>query len=318
MQDLNDLYLFAQVVEHGGFAAAGRALGVPKSKLSRRVAVLEERLGVRLIQRSTRSFAVTELGQAYHRHCLAVAAEAEAAQEVIDRSRAEPQGLIRVSCPVSLVEDRVGPIVGRFMAEHPRLRVHLESTNRRVDVIEEGFDVAIRVRMPPLEDTDLVIRRLDLHGSVLAASPRLFESSGGGPGGRRERPRQPADLAGFDSLDMPQASGVHAWRLLDPEGRPHSVPHSPRLVTDDLRMVRQGLLCGVGIAVMPRILIAGDLARGDLEALLPGWTLPSGIVHAVFPSRRGLLPSVRLFIDRLAAGFGGEGAAERGREREGA
>jgi DNA-binding transcriptional LysR family regulator len=296
MQDLNDLFFFAQVVEHGGFAAAGRALGIPKSKLSRRVSMLEERLGVRLIQRSTRRFSVTELGQAYHRHCLAMAAEAEAAQETIDRSRAEPQGLIRVTCPVSLVSDRVAPIVARFMADHPRLRVHLEASNRRVDVIEEGVDVAIRVRMPPLEDSDLVIRQLKRHDSALIASPRLL--------GQGERPRHPDDLARFDSLDMANATGVHVWRLQDPQGRPCAVTHRPRLVTDDLGMVRQAALCGVGVAILPRFMIADDLARGDLEALLPGWTQPSGIVHAVFPSRRGLLPSVRLFIDRLVEDFG--------------
>src|SRR3546814_3482073 len=143
MRDLNDLYYFAQVVEHGGFAAAGRVLGVPKSKLSRRVALLEEQLGVRLIQRSTRRFSVTEIGQVYHRHCVAMIAEAEAAQEVIDRTSAEPQGLVRVSCTIPLMQGRVADIVSRFLADHPRVRIHVEATNRRVEVIAEGFDVAL-------------------------------------------------------------------------------------------------------------------------------------------------------------------------------
>ncbi len=131
MQDLNDLYYFVKVVEHQGFAPAGRALNMPKSKLSRRVALLEERLGVRLLQRSTRRFAVTEIGQEYHRHCQAMLVEAHAAQEVIDRMSAEPQGTVRMSCPTALLDYQLGDVLARFMAACPRVQVQLESTNRR-------------------------------------------------------------------------------------------------------------------------------------------------------------------------------------------
>ena len=294
-QDLNDLFFFAQVVEHGGFAAAGRALGIPKSKLSRRIALLEERLGIRLIQRSTRRFTVTEVGQIYHRHCLAMVAESEAAQEAIDRLRAEPQGLIRVSCPVQLVTNRLAPIVARFMADHPLVRIHLEATNRRVDVIEEGFDIAIRVRTPPLEDSDLIIRRLEQHETVLVASPRLLERHG--------RPAEPGDLARFDSLDMNRADGVHVWRLRDPNGREVMVSHRPRLMTENMTTLREAALAGVGIVLLPRYLVGDQIEQGTLEIVLSDWSLPAGIAHAVFPSRRGLLPAVRLFIDVLADAF---------------
>ena len=151
VRDLNDLYFFVQVVDHGGFAAAARALGMPRSRLSRRMGVLEGRLGVRLIQRSTRRFAVTEIGQEYYRHCVAMLVEAEAAQEAIDRVRAEPQGIVRVVARPRCCISRSGEMVARFMAECPKVEVHLESTNRRVDVIREGFDLTIRVRFPPLE-----------------------------------------------------------------------------------------------------------------------------------------------------------------------
>ncbi|HST75001.1 MAG TPA: LysR family transcriptional regulator, partial [Acetobacteraceae bacterium] len=146
MQDLNDLRFFAEVVEQNGFAAAARKLGMPRSRLSRRIGLLEERLGVRLIQRSTRRFAVTGIGQEYYRHCVAMMVEAEAAQETIDRLRAEPQGVVRVSCPSSMIYFQVGEMIARFMAECPKVEVSLESTNRQVDVIREGFDIAIRVR----------------------------------------------------------------------------------------------------------------------------------------------------------------------------
>ncbi len=303
MQDLNDLYYYAQVVEHGGFAAAARALGVPKSKLSRRIALLEERLGVRLIQRSTRRFSVTEIGRVYHQHCTAVVAEAEAAQEAIDRTSAEPQGLVRISCPIVLMQQRVGAVVSRFLMEHRRVRVHVEATNRRVDVIAEGFDVALRVRTPPLEDTGLVVRVLGGHGGALVASPGLLD--------RRERPRAPGDLDRFDSLDMTRLGGEHRWRLTGPDGTVSDVPHRPRLVTDEMMTLRRAALDGAGVVALPKYLVEDDLARGALEAVLPPWTPPSGLVHAVFPSRRGLLPAVRTFIDALAAEF----ASARGRSR---
>ena len=157
MKDLNDLYYYVQVVDHGGFAPAGRALGMPKSKLSRRIALLEERLGTRLIQRSTRRFAVTEPGQTYYGHCKAMLVEAEAADEAIALTQAEPRGVVRMTCPVALLDTHVGDMVAAFMVAHPRVQIHLEETNRRVDVVGEGVDVAIRVRPPPIEDSELVL-----------------------------------------------------------------------------------------------------------------------------------------------------------------
>jgi DNA-binding transcriptional LysR family regulator len=299
MQDLNDLYYFAQVVQHGGFAVAARALGLPKSKLSRRVALLEERLGARLIQRSTRRFSVTDIGQIYHRHCTAMVAEAEAAQEAIDRTSAEPQGLVRVSCPVTLMQSRVARVVSQFLADRPRVRVHVEVTNRRVDVIAEGFDIALRVRLPPLEDSGLVVRMLQGDCYALLASPGLLDLQG--------RPRAPDELARFDTLDMQRPGGDHAWRLTGPDGAMATVAHRPRLVTDEMLTLRQAAIDGVGIAFLPKFLIEEDLARGALEEVVPRWALPGGLVHAVYPSRRGLLPAVREFIDSLVAEFAASG-----------
>ncbi len=172
MQDLNDLRLFVEVVNEGGFAAAARKLGIPRSRISRRIGLLEERLGVRLVQRSTRHFAVTDIGHEYYGHCLAMAVEAEAAQEAIDRIKAEPQGTVRVSCPSSVIYFQLGDILARFMAACPKVTVLLESTNRRVDVMREGFDIAIRVRFPPLEDSELMIRKLAISDQRLVAAPR--------------------------------------------------------------------------------------------------------------------------------------------------
>ncbi|MFM0503190.1 MULTISPECIES: LysR family transcriptional regulator [Paraburkholderia] len=295
MRDLNDLYFFAQVVEYQGFAPAGRALGMPKSTLSRRIAVLEEHLGVRLIQRSTRRFTVTEMGQRYYTHCKAMLIEAEAAQQAIELNRSEPQGVVRLTCPVALLHARIGVMLAAFMAETPRVTVHLEATNRTVDVIGEGVDVAIRVRPPPLKDSDLVMKVLGERSWCLVARPSLLEQHG--------VPAAPADLAVLPSLDFGPPHGEHVWHLEGPGGSA-AVHHTPRFVTDDMIALRQAAVAGAGIVQLPVMMVSDELTSGALVKLIPAWLPKSGIVHAVFPSRRGLLPSVRKLIDFLAEQFG--------------
>lgn len=303
MHDLNDMYYFAQVVEHGGFAPAGRALHIPKSKLSRRVALLEEQLGVRLLQRSPRHFSVTDLGEEFYRHCRAMLVEADAAHEAVELRRAEPQGLVRVTCPVALVQARVGAILAGFMTACPKVGVMLESTNRRVDVIGEGVDLAIRIRSPPLEDSNLVMRAFSRSDWKLVASPALVEASG--------RPVVPADLRDLPTLDMDPASGTHVWEL-DGPSRAHAAIHTtPRLVTDDMMALRTAAEHGVGITLLPNMIVDDALQTGALVALLPEWSPRADIVHGVFPTRRGLLPAVRALIDYLAERLEGEDPARR-------
>jgi len=295
MQDLNDLYYFVQVVEHGGFAPAARALGEPKSKLSRRVAGLEARLGVRLLQRSTRTLSVTELGRAYYGHCKAMLVEADAAQELIDRQRSEPCGIVRMTCPVALLDARVGDMLADFMAQHPRVEIHLEATDRRVDVVTEGVDIAVRVRPPPLADSDLVLRTLSDRGQCLVASPALLERTGA--------PAAPAQLARLPSLGLGRPQARHEWHLLGPDGEDLSIEHRPRFITHSMTALRAAAVAGIGVVQLPTMMIRDPLARGALEQVLPGWAPPREIIHAVFPSRRGLLPSVRALVDYLLARF---------------
>lgn len=290
MQDLNDLYYFVQVVDRGGFAAAGRALGLPKSRLSRRILRLEERLGVRLLNRSSRRFSVTEIGREFYDRCVAMLVEAEAAEQVIAEMRAEPRGVIRVGCPVALVSSQLGALIARFMVENPAVEVHLESTNRRVDVIAEGFDVAIRVRFPPLEPTDLVMRRLDESTQCLVAAPALVSAV----------LKSPADLHGLPSLDLGPPRRDHQWHLEKADGQTAAVSHHPRLATDDMSALREAAIAGVGVVQLPTMTVWQDIEAGRLVHVLPDWRPRAGIIHAVFPSRRGLLPSVRAFLDFLA------------------
>ncbi len=294
-QDLNDLYYFVQVVDHAGFAPAGRALGVPKSKLSRRIAMLEERLGTRLIQRSSRSFAVTELGQAYYGRCKAMLIEAEAAQTIIESTHAEPCGTVRLSCPIALLHAYVGSMLVGFAAQYPSVNLQLSVMNRAVDVVAEGLDLALRVRPLPLQDSELAMRVLGYAAQCLVASPALLERHG--------MPDTPADLVSWPSLGYGPPADGHVWTLLGPEGAQAAQHHSPRFVTTDMLTLRQAAGAGVGVVQLPMMMVREQLADGSLIRLLPDWAPRREIIHVAFPSRRGLIPAVRSLIDHLAEQF---------------
>ena len=295
MHDLNDLYYFVLVVEHGGFAPAGRALGEPKSKLSRRIALLEERLGVRLIQRSTRRFLVTEIGQNYYAHCKAMLVEADAAQAAVEQTLSGPSGVVRLACPVALLQARVGAMLAGFMAQYPEVVMHLEATNRRVDLIAEGIDVAIRVRSMPIEASDLMMKVLAQRGHALVASPELAERAGA--------IRVPADLNNLPSLDLGPPRQDHVWKLEGPDRAQATIHHRPRLVSDDMIALRSAAIAGVGVVHLPLLMVSDEIRNGQLVHLLPGWAPKRHVVHAVYPSKRGLLPSVRALLDYLGARF---------------
>ncbi len=292
MHDLNDLAYFAKVVENRGFAPAARALGLQKSKLSRRISRLEERLGVRLIQRSTRTFAVTDIGQSYYQHCLAMLIEAEAAQDTIDAIRTEPAGLVRIACPPGLIAYRMGASIAAFMAAHPKVRIRLKADDRAVDVIREGYDIVIRTGEPALDSASLVMRKLGEVSQCLVAAPTLLIG--------RAMPAAPADLAALPAIGHAGGAELVEWALTHADGTTAAIPASPRLLTDDLAALRAAALAGIGVVQMPALMIEGDLANGSLLPLLPHWASPNLPVYAVFPSRRGLLPSIRALLDHLA------------------
>jgi DNA-binding transcriptional LysR family regulator len=294
-QDLNDLYFYAQVVEHGGFASASRKLGIPKSKLSRRIALLEERLGVRLIQRSTRRFSVTELGQAYYARCKAMLVEADAAQDVINATHSEPCGIVRLSCPIALLHAHVAGMLTAFAVQYPQVTIQLVAVNRPVDVIAEGFDLALRVRPLPLQDSDLSMRLLAHAEQYLVASPTLVQRYG--------TPQTPQALLQWPSLGhgLPQQEQV--WSLQNNFGETINLDHTPRFLSSDMVTLQHAAIAGVGVTQLPAMFVQEQLASGALIHLLPDWVLPTQAIHAVFPSRRGLLASVRCLIDFLANEF---------------
>jgi DNA-binding transcriptional LysR family regulator len=290
MHDLNDLYYFAMVADHHGFAPAARALGLPKSTLSRRVAKLEDRLGVRLIERSTRRFAVTEVGQAFYVHCKAVIAEAEAAEEAAARLKGEPRGVVRLSAPIQMAQGALASILPRFLAAYPLVRVQLSVTNRRIDLIEDGVDIALRVRTKLDTDADLKMRVLGREQVRVVASPDLVRIHG--------LPQEPADLAGFPTVSHTEALR-EVWRLTAQDGREYAFEHEPRLAAGDFETILAAAVAGLGVAYLPEMVCAPALRAGALVQLLPEWGALQGVAHLVFTTRRGQLPAVSALIDFL-------------------
>ena len=292
LSDLNDLRFFVEVVEHGGFSAAGRALGVPKSRLSNRVAKLEERLGVRLLQRTTRRFVVTDVGERFLAHCKAMIEQAEAARDVVEELRSEPCGWIRLSCPISLAPTVMAELVPEFLARYPKMQVRLLVSDRRVDLIGEAFDIAIRVRNVIDTDATLVLRTIGQSRVILVASPGFLEHHG--------TPRSPQELAPLPLLSMRELDGLQALDLAGPAGEREQMRMQPRLVCDSFPVLVNAAVRGIGVALVPDMTAAAAIARGELIEILPDWSMPEGIFHFVYPTRRGLLPGVRAMVDFLA------------------
>src|SRR5580698_178978 len=202
-QDLNNLFFFAKVVDFGSFTAAAQALGLQTSKLSRRIGALESELGVRLLNRTTRKLSLTEAGKTLRSHCVALIAEAEAAKDAINQTLSSPQGLVRLSCPTGLLQGGVADILARYLAAHPQVRIALEATNRRVDVVDEAIDIAIRVRLPPLEDSDLAMRSFGGSQMILVGSPAFIAAHG--------QPQTLKDIERMPTLSMGNAGKEHSW-----------------------------------------------------------------------------------------------------------
>jgi DNA-binding transcriptional LysR family regulator len=292
MESLDDFYYFAKVVEHGGYAAAGRALAIPKSRLSRHVSDLETRLNVRLVNRSTRRFVVTDIGNEVYRHATAMLDEAEAAVAAVEFARAEPRGIVRLSCPVALAQHPLAALLPEFFARYPAIRLLIHASNRRVDLLNEGFDLALRVRTRPSGEDGLVMRSFGEAREVLVAARDYLDRAG--------RPQRPEELTGHATLGFYPESDTQTWELTGPNDETVPVEVTPRLVCHDFVVMHAAALAGTGIALLPEMLVREGLDRGRLEPVLPDWNLPQGVLHVVFKGRRGLLPAVRATLDYLA------------------
>ena len=287
--DLNQMAVFAAVVRAGSFTGAARAIAQPKSTVSKRVAELERRLGARLLQRSTRRVQPTAEGAAYFERCERVLRDAEAADRAVLDSDAEPRGPVRVTAPVAMA-GFLAPIFERYLAAHPAVALEVTLLDRKVDLIQEGFDLAVRAA--PLRDSALVVRRLGATDRCLCASPQLFAT--------RRPPRHPRELAHHACIAFRTEPGKTAW-VFARAGKRLTVEVGGRYSVSSGQLARSGALAGLGIANLPRFLVADDLAAGRLVPVLPDWPLEAGHMHLLYPSAVHLSPRVRALIDALVA-----------------
>ena len=292
--DLNDLYYFCEIVRHGGIAAAERATREPKSKLSRRLALLEDRLGVRLVERSTRRFRITEIGQIFYQHCRAMVLEAEQAQAAVAGVKERPAGLVRFACPTGMLET-VTPILASFLAAYPDVSLDVVTSNTPIDLIEQRVDVALRVRFSLDGDASLTMRALAASRRILVATPLIAAQI--------EGENDPECLSHLPCLAFAADDAPDVWRLVASDHAEKVVRINPRLSCGELFVLRAAAAAGLGVALIPDHFCQEELHDGRLARLLPDWCKQPGLIHAVFTTKRGLTPAVRALIDHLVIGF---------------
>ncbi len=288
--DLNDIVVFTKVVETKSFTGAAEQLGLPKSTVSRKLAQLEERLGVRLVQRTTRKLALTDIGQAYYERAARIVSDVAAAEQLVTDMQSTPRGRVRMTAPVDLTTRYLGAIVAEFLAQHPDVNVELDGSDRIVDLIEDGFDVALRVG--PLSESTLIARRLCAIDSTLCATPAYLARAG--------TPTTADDIEGHDRVLFTPSARVQSWTLTRGEatfdfGRP------ARFASNNVGAVRDATMAGTGIGLVPAFMVAEDIGEGRLVALLPDWHARTAELFAVYPARQNLPPRLALFLDHLAA-----------------
>ncbi len=296
MMKLNDLFFLVQVVDHGGFAAASRALGLPKSSISKRIAALENDLGIRLIHRTTRRFAVTEAGTGFYRHAKAALIEAEAAEEFVREQLGEPRGLVRLTASAAMVQMALGDLIPEVAALYPRIQISLVTTNRYVDLVQENFDIAIRAHRTDLPDSEYVQRRLGFSPNYLVASPEYLSKHG--------TPHEPEDLRGHHGIFV-DGMRTHqpTWRLCRQDDASVDVSLVPKLFSDDPLVTLNASLAGTAIANLPHGLCWPYIQNGRLVRLMPDWSAGGTTTTILIPHRRGQLPAVRAVVDYLAKGL---------------
>jgi len=289
--DLNEIVVFARVVETGSFTAAAHALGLPKSTVSRKIAQLEERLDARLLQRTTRKLSLTEIGKAYYERCQRIVTDIAEAEQMVSDLQAAPRGLLRVTTPVDLGGLYFGALIAEFLTANPEIQVELLVSDRVFDLVDERFDLGIR--FGPLPDSSLVARRLGEVCGLMVAAPAYLA--------RRGTPTHPDQLAGHDVLGFVPVKRLRSWKLVGPRGAELEVHPTSRFTSNGMFAVRDAVRAGAGIAMMSDFAVSQDIAAGTLARVLPEWRGFSGELFAVYPSTRNLSPKLRTFLDFLTA-----------------
>jgi DNA-binding transcriptional LysR family regulator len=287
--DLNDIVVFTKVVETKSFTGAAEQLGLPKSTVSRKLAQLEERLGVRLVQRTTRKLALTDIGQAYYERCSRIVADVAAAEQLVTDMQSTPRGRLRVTAPVDLSMRYLGSIIAEFLATHGDINIELEASDRIVDLIEEGFDLA--VRFGTLPESTLIARRLCSFNTVMCASPAYLT--------RRGTPTTIEELDEHDRVLFTPSPRTQSW-MLSHGDQTYEFGRPARFASNNVGAVHEAVSAGAGIALLTDFIVATDCERGALAYVLPEWTGRAIDVNAVYPARQNLPPRLSLFLDHLA------------------
>jgi DNA-binding transcriptional LysR family regulator len=295
--DLNDFFYFVQVIDRGGFTAAGRTLRIPKSTLSHRIQQLESNLGVRLLNRTSRRFAITDAGEEFYRHAVVMLGEAELAESAMRHRLNEPTGTVRCTAAVATMQFAMRDMMPDFLVRYPKVNIFAHATDQNVDIVGENYDVAIRAHSDPLPDSTLVQRTLTPAPWFLFAGSAYLDAS--------KAPQTPRDLQSHPSLFMMRTGVAPVWRLRHTSKAKGEVVMRlmPRLLSDDMIALKQAAIAGLGVVALPGYVCREDVRSGALRRVLPAWHAGDSTITALIPYRQGLLPSVRVFIDHLAAEF---------------
>jgi len=292
------MLVFSKVVQGGSLSAAARELGISPAVVSRTLAAMEARLGVRLINRTTRSLHLTDEGASYYETCSRILAEIEEADAAAAARRVEPQGMLRVALPASFGLNHIAPLIPRFAERYPKVELALSLSDRSVNLVEEGFDLAIRIA--ELKDSSLAARKLAPNRRVVCASPAYLR--------QHDEPKTPQDLAKHNCLIATWEQGMAMnWEYKSPVGKRGSVRVTGRYACDNWEVLREWAVAGLGVALKSTWDVRKHLEDGSLVPLLPGYDFSSDVgIYAVYPHRRHLPAKTRVFIDFLAESFGPE------------
>jgi DNA-binding transcriptional LysR family regulator len=294
MHDLNDVQFFVAVVESQGFSAAARTLNLPKSSVSRRVANLEARLGVRLIERSTRSLRLTEVGISFYDRCRAILADLDVAEREVAVQRSEPVGLVRMSCPTGLAQFVLARILPGFLTRYPKVRLQVLATNRAIDLFDDNIDIAIRARVR-LANEAVMMRMLYKSELIFVASP-TFASA-------QQSTVRIDTLTSFSFLSFLEDSPRPTWTLSGPNAATTTISFDPVLRSSDFNILLRAAAVGLGIALLPAEVAEDDIRAKHLIRILPDWHSEEVSIHLVFATNRGIVPAVRVLIDYLVEHF---------------
>ena len=293
MHDLEEIRIFLLVAKQRSFTAAATEANITLSAVSKRISRLEQRLGVQLLNRTTRSASPTENGRLYYERCLAILADIEEAETAVSHLQETPRGVLRVNAPMSFGTMHLGRVIGTFMERYPDLEVRLILSDQQIDTVQEGFDLTIRIAS--MADSSLVARKIAPAPRVLCASPAYLK--------RRGTPKHPDDLRQHDCLSYDYLGTGVQWKLKGNDGE-HWLHVPTKLSTNNAEVLRDAALSGRGIALLPTFIAGSELLSGKLRVVLSGYHAPELSVCALFPPTRHLSTKVRVFIDFLVEQFG--------------